>query len=79
MQARLSGKDDGLVELAPLLEMVGDWKLFLSGAEEELLSDIRRHERSGRPLGAEGFIERLESTLSRTFKREKPGPKVKQN
>jgi putative transposase len=79
VQAHLSGKNDGLVKVAPLLEMVGDWKLFLSGAEEERLSDIRRHERSGRPLGAEGFIERLESNLSRTLKREKPGPKGKQN
>lgn len=66
VQAHLSGRNDGLVKVAPLLDMVGDWKLFLAGAEEERLNDIRRHERTGRPLGTVGFVERLESTLSRT-------------
>ena len=46
-QAHLAGKDDGLVKVLPLLEMVGDWKTFLAGANEELLNDIRKHERSG--------------------------------
>ena len=78
-QAHLAKKDDGLVTVAPLLEMVGDWKIFLAGAEEERLNDIRRHERTGRPLGADLFVERLESDLGRTLKREKPGPKGKRN
>ena len=78
-KAHLSGEDDGLVKVAPLLELVGDWKLFLAGVEEERLIDIRRHERSGRPLGTDGFVERLESSLSHTLKQEKPGPKWKRN
>ena len=78
-QAHLAGKDDGLVKVLPLLEMVGDWKTFLAGANEELLNDIRKHERSGRPLGSEEFVESLETDLNRTLKPEKPGPKGKQN
>ena len=79
-RAHLVGKDDRLVKVAPLLEMAGDWKRFLAGAaEEELLNDIRKHERTGRPLGSEGFIECLESALDRPLKRGKPGPKVKRN
>jgi putative transposase len=78
-QAHLAAKDDGLVKVSPLLEMVGDWKTFLAGANEELLNDIRKHERSGRPLGSEEFVESLEADLNRTLKPEKPGPKGKLN
>lgn len=78
-QAHLSKKDDGLVKVSPLLEMVGDWKTFLAGANEELLNNIRKHERSGRPLGSEEFVESLEADLNRTLKPEKPGPKGKLN
>jgi putative transposase len=78
-QAHLAEKDNGLVKVSPLLEMVGDWKTFLSGSNEELLNDIRKHERSGRPLGSEEFVESLEADLNRTLKPEKPGPKGKLN
>jgi putative transposase len=78
-QAHLAGKDDGLVKVSPLLEIVGDWKTFLAGANEDLLNDIRKHERSGRPLGSEEFVESLEADLNRTLTPEKPGPKGKLN
>jgi putative transposase len=75
-RAHFSGMDDELVKVSPLLEMAGEWKLFLSSeGEEEKMSDIRRHERTGRPLGSNGFVEKLESILERTLKRQKPGPK----
>lgn len=79
-RAHLAGTDDELVKVAPLLEMAGDWRVFLAGAgEEEKINDIRKHERTGRPLGAESFVERLESALERILKRGKPGPKVNKN
>ena len=78
-RAHLAGLDDQLVKVAPLLGMVGDWNLFLSAATDEEMEKIRRHERSGRPLGSESFIERLESTLDRILKSGKPGPKGKSN
>lgn len=79
-RAHLSGTDDELVKVAPLLEMAGDWRLFLSGAkEEDVINNIRKHERTGRPLGTESFIECLESTLERPLKRGKPGPKGDKN
>lgn len=78
-RAHLSGEDDSLVKAAPLLEMVGDWKLFLAGAKENKVDDIRRHERTGRPLGETSFVEALESTLQRPLKRDKPGPKGPRN
>ena len=36
---------------------------------------LRAHERTGRPLGDERFVERLESALGRRLKKQKPGPK----
>lgn len=78
--AHLDGTDNELVKVGPLLEIVGDWKLFLAGADEDkTVSDIRKHERTGRPLGTEIFIERLEFTLDRLLKCGKPGPKGKRN
>jgi putative transposase len=78
-RAHLAGLDDKLVKVAPLLEMVGDWKVFLGAATDEEMEKIRRHERSGRPLGSERFVERLESALERLLKPGKPGPKGKEN
>jgi len=77
-RAHIDGKDDQLVTVAPLLEMAGDWRLFLAGTEEEeQVHSIRKHERTGRPLGGENFVARMESTLDRLLTRGKPGPKVK--
>lgn len=79
-RAHLAGTDDELVKVAPLLEIAGDWRLFLAGAGgEEDISEIRKHERTGRPLGSERFVERLESALERTLKPGKPGPKGNNN
>jgi putative transposase len=79
-RAHLARADNELVTVAPLLERTGDWRLFLSGVvTEEEINTIRRHERTGRPLGTEQFIEHLESALDRSLKPEKPGPKGKRN
>ena len=53
--------------------------MFLGAATEEEMERIRRHERSGRPLGSESFVERLESAMDRLLKPGKPGPKGKDN
>ncbi|GEM_PF-2757267 len=36
----------------------------------------RHHERTGRPLGGQDFIERLEERLGRFLRKRKPGPKT---
>ena len=60
--------------ISPLLEMVGNWREFLlSGVSGEELDRIRRHERTGRPLGEDGFVGRLEKLLDRILHRQKPG------
>jgi putative transposase len=74
--ADLAGRNDGLVKVAPLLDEIGDWQSFLdSGLDQVQHATIRQHERSGRPLGGEALVTRLEETLGRPLQRQKPGPK----
>jgi putative transposase len=62
-----------------MLDLVVDWKSYLREENDVNLTDeIRRHVRTGRPLGSEAFIENLEQQLKRTLRRGKPGPKAKQ-
>lgn len=79
-QAHLSGRDDSLVRVKPLLDLVGNWKQFLGDHNGSIgWEEIRRHELSGRPLGEDSFVERLEQELGRRLHRQKPGPKSEQN
>ena len=77
-RAHLEGKDDLLVKTAPLLKIAGDWQSFLAvGVREEDLALLRSRERTGRPLGSERFVKRLERLLGRVLRRQRPGPKRK--
>ena len=77
-RAHVKRRDDGLVRVHPLLELAGSWRRFLrTPVPDEELKDLRRHERTGRPLGAEGFVERLERRLKRTLRPKPPGPAPK--
>jgi putative transposase len=74
-QAHLKGKDDKLVKVAPLLQLIPDWAGFLQLSSQEEVDTIHHHERTGRPLGKKGFVENLEKTLGRILRPQKPGPK----
>jgi putative transposase len=43
------------------------------------MEKVRAHERTGRPLGDEVFMERLEEMVGRILRRQKPGRKKKSN
>jgi putative transposase len=75
----MNGKDDILVKTKPLLEIANKpWKMFLSSESQERdIELLRKHERTGRPLGSDSFIEKLELLLYRNLKPQKPGPKTK--
>jgi len=74
--AHINGNIDSLLDDSPLNDMVGDWRGFLdSGDAREDAEHIRRHERTGRPLGGDGFIRKMEGLVSRSLGRKKPGPK----
>lgn len=72
----LVGEDDLLVKVSPLLAMIGNWQEYLSLSEKDELALFKKHERTGRPLGNESFIDRLEGELSLPLRPQKPGPKV---
>ena len=70
-------KNDILVKTKPLLEMVKKpWKDFLSNDIHSSEIDLlKKHERTGRPLGTDSFIEKMEFLLNRKLRLQKPGPK----
>jgi putative transposase len=74
-RAHVLGRDDALATVAPLLQSVDDWRVFLATAVQAEESDqIRAHETTGRPLGADGFIDQVEKALGRLLRPRKPGP-----
>lgn len=72
--AHMEGKDDGLVKVAPLLEMISDWQSYLALSTPDELDLLHSHERTGRPLGTNTFLQRLEQILGRELQPKKPGP-----
>jgi putative transposase len=65
---------------APLLELMPDWRAFVEvDSSETELRTIRRHERTGRPLGSPGFVKSLEGLLRRPLFPQKPGPKPQES
>ena len=76
-RAHLTGADDQLAKVEPLLGIVCNWREFLSLSDEEELKLLRRHERSGRPLGNDNFVDRIEAELTRMLRPLKRGPKTK--
>jgi putative transposase len=78
VHAHLSGIDpDGIVRPEKLLSLTGDWKAYLKAAQAYQDEEFERHERTGRPLGEERFVESAERLLMRELEKKKPGPKVK--
>jgi putative transposase len=60
------------------LERVPDWREFLAGGTpREDREALRKHERTGRPLGGESFLQRIERCVGRSLARRKPGRKPK--
>lgn len=56
----------------------GDWRRYLAEADEEkFMKAIRLHERTGRPLGSEAFLAKLEALTGRILKKKRTGPKAK--
>ena len=73
-RAHVLGKPDQLVNTRAAADRVSDWRRYLGlevpSKEAEVL---RRHGRSGRPLGSDGFIERLERLTGRRLRPRKAG------
>ena len=79
--AHMRGIDDDLVAVAPLLTLVDDWRSFLAGSlSEDEYETMRKHERTGRPLGNKIFIDVMEGKLGKILTPKKGGrPKQEKN
>ena len=67
------------MDVNALAAHVGSWKKFLRAAlKESELGKLRMHTRTGRPLGSETFVDRVEKLIKRTVRPLKGGrPKKK--
>jgi len=76
VHAHLDAIDDELVSVKPMLEKFPNWADYLGGFQStEMLQKVRKHTRTGRPLGSGNFIETLESLTGRSLRPLKPGRK----
>ena len=72
--AHLTG-ESGIIAVDGLGKYVKDWKEFLAESPEKSeMEAIRMHTKTGRPLGSESFIQRLENITGRIIRKLKPGP-----
>lgn len=79
VKAHMAGEDDDLVRVTPVIDRYGRFDEFLdcepTQDEATAWRGLRMAETSGRPLGAEEWIEKLEVQTGRTLKPRKRGPK----
>jgi len=60
-RAHLAGQDDGLVKVAPMLERVPNWQVYLdSDLDDKSMAALKMHSNTGRPLGDDAFIDSME-------------------
>jgi len=73
LRALPGGRDDGLVTVAPLLERLGRVTALIDTEPEEIaLARLRAAEATGRPLGSDDFVTRLEDLVQRRLRRQRP-------
>ena len=66
----------GITDICHLNDRVEDWQAFLScDIDTETAASLRHSTRTGRPLGKDGFIERLEHSVGRRLRKRRPGPR----
>jgi putative transposase len=73
-RAHLAGRDDALVTVAPLLNLVSNWRAFLREVSQDT-HIYQTHERTGLPMGDRSFLKRCEQAVGRPLNHGKPGPK----
>jgi putative transposase len=78
-QAHIDCRSDGLTDLARLAGVVRDWRAMLEQGLEAgdgpTDAVIEAHSRTGRPLGDDSFLARLEAATGRALRPRRPGRK----
>jgi putative transposase len=72
-------KKDILVKSKNLYGLVKNWRAYLEERIEwkEDIDHLRKATKTGRPLGYEDFVRKIEKLTGRLLQRQKPGPKKK--
>lgn len=69
--------DDPVLSPIPVEKSIGDWKAFLlQGVDQECIRKMQLHQKTGRPLGNDNFIDSLEMETQRTLRPQKRGPRI---
>ena len=77
-QRTLFRRDDVLVKAKPLLKPVPRWAKHLSAdADQETIRQLHLHEATGRPVGSDRFLARMERIVGRLPRPRRPGRKKK--
>ena len=75
-KAHLAGQDDKLVKVAPMLDRVMNWQAFLdSDLDDATIEAMRKHTKTGRPLGDDTFLDSLEEKVGKVLRPLKRGRK----
>ncbi|VAX05824.1 hypothetical protein MNBD_GAMMA26-591 [hydrothermal vent metagenome] len=77
VHAHLSGKSDGVVTVEPMESRVDNWEEFIAATSLSDEGCFRRHARTGRPLGNEGFVRQVSKLVGRDLIPRKAGRKKK--
>jgi putative transposase len=80
VRAHLAGKSDGIVQVEPALDRVGNFAAFLSEAFDENMTyaALRKAESVGRPIGSKNWIADMEARCGLTLAPAKRGPAPKE-
>ena len=77
-RSHLGVRHDDLIARNAMRAWVSDWPAYLAERQDEVIRDtLRRHQRSGRPLGSTQFVDDLERLTGRTLRPAKRGRKRK--
>jgi putative transposase len=75
-QAHLGMREDHVISDFYLAREIEDWQRYLDESDdEEKIRIFHEYIATGRPLGDDNFVEKLERITGRELKKNKPGPK----
>lgn len=74
-KAHVYRTSDALLSPSFLAERIQDWAEYLRTPDEKQTKRFDRHSKTGRPMGDEGFLHRLEQLTGRVLQKAKPGPR----
>lgn len=75
-KAHITAKDNGSIKVNPSIKIANNWQELLSDDSDDF-SLLRAHEKTGRPLGSDDFIDECELISGRVLKKKKTGPQKK--